>query len=84
MEHGLHIQRSIRRILEAMKNYGQFCTQTLHYTGMSTIGDKIPKVYIIRTMVVLQAKGENAGQKSNKGIYRQFVATTSIACIVFR
>ena len=56
-----------------------------YITGMSTIGDKIPKVYIIRTMVVLQAKGENAGHKSNKGIYRQFVATTSIlSSIVYK
>ena len=26
------------------------------------------------------AKGENAGHKKIKGIHRQFVATTSIAC----
>ena len=33
---------------------------------MSTIGDKFSKVYIIRTMVVLQAKGENAGHMQGK------------------
>ena len=53
--------------------------------GMFTVGDEfgIPKVFIIRTTVVISAKGENAGQKRNKGIYRQFVATTSIARSVF-
>ena len=34
-------------------------------------------------MVVISAKGENAGQKRIKGIYGQFVATTSIARSVF-
>ena len=34
-----------------------------NYTGMNTFG-----VFIIRTMEVLQAKGENAGHKQSKGI----------------